>query len=189
MAGMFSEKNTKQIPKTLDDCIRENTVVSELRVWVERIEKWGIILLTILIIVGVVSTIIEAVSVAEINEDMVFPTIVSSLITWGFYAAIEYFAFQFFALLISALATITQHTVISAQVALFESTKNSTNPDNTKTDAPQAAKSAQETQPKTGDETIIKPIFNEDNSWKCPACGRNNVATRTTCWCCDAKRA
>ena len=138
MANMFSGKNEKRIPKTLNECLKPDSTVTNLHFWAERLENWGQILLIIIIIAGVILTIVEAVSVADVNEDMVFSSIVTSLMTWGLYAFIEYCAYHVLALLISALATITQNTIISANVALFESGKTN----DVSEDAPQSAPKA-----------------------------------------------
>ncbi len=138
MANMFSGKSDKQIPKTLNECIRTDSTVSNLHAWAERLERWGETLFVILIVVGVIATIIEAAALVDVNEDMIFPTIVTSIITWGLYAFIEYCAYHVIALLISALASITQHTMISANIALLESSKNNEVEEAPQSSAPKA---------------------------------------------------
>ena len=124
MANMFSGKQEKHIPKTLSECTRSDATVDNLHAWAERLENWGAIFFVVLIIVGIISTVVETIQVADVNEDMAFSTFLTSAITWGVYAFIEYCAFHVLALLISALACITQNTMISADVALYEAAKN-----------------------------------------------------------------
>ena len=124
MANMFSGKQEKHIPKTLSECTHSDATVDNLHTWAERLENWGAIFFVILIIVGIISTVIDTIQVADVNEDMAFSTFLTSAITWGVYAFIEYCAFHVLALLISALGCITQNTMIAADVALYEAAKN-----------------------------------------------------------------
>ena len=124
MANMFTGKSKKQIPKTLSECVSPDATATNLHYWSEKLENWGQILFVILIIIGIISTIVDTVNMSDVNEDMAFATFLSSAITWALYAFIEYCAYHVLALLISALASITQNTIISANVALYESAKS-----------------------------------------------------------------
>lgn len=121
---IFPEKNEKRIPKTLNECIKPNSTVSNLYLWAERVENWGVRLLAFLIVAGTIMTIVETGSLVDVNESMIVPTLISSVITWGLYMFLEYCAYHAISLLLHALASITHHTMISANVALFESQKS-----------------------------------------------------------------
>ena len=130
MANMFSGKSNKQIPKNLEECTSPDLTATNLHHWSEKLENWGQILFIILIVIGIISTIIDTINMADINEDMAFATFLTSAITWALYAFIEYCTYHVLALLISALASITQNTIISANVALYESAKSEGFPQN-----------------------------------------------------------
>jgi len=123
MADMFTGKSEKQIPETLSECTSPDATASNLHDWSGKLENWGKILFVILIIIGIISTIVDTVNMADINEDMAFVTCITSAIIWALYAFIEYCAYHVLALLISALASITQNTIISANVALYEASQ------------------------------------------------------------------
>ena len=157
---IFPEKNEKRIPKTLNECIKPNSIVSELYLWAERVENWGGVLLALLIVAGIILTIVEAVSLIDVNESMIIPTIITSIITWGLYAFLAYCAYHVVSLLFHALASITHHTMISANVALFESQKTGNQEPETHP-TPQAS----------------------SGKWKCPDCGNTLPYDVIRCKC------
>ena len=57
MRNMFSGNVQKEIPKSLGDCIKPDSVSSNLWVWCERLEKLGEILFWLLIIGGLIFSI------------------------------------------------------------------------------------------------------------------------------------
>lgn len=120
----MKNKATK-IPDTLWECTAVDPVVEELRGWAERIREWGKKLFVILLVVGVVMAIVECIGALDTDyEDMMFSIFISTLFTWILYAAIEFCACYVISLLISALATITQNTAVTAKVALLQASKN-----------------------------------------------------------------
>lgn len=165
MANMFSGKSNKQVPKDLKECLRSDSTVTNLHNWAERLENWGQILFVIIVIVGVITTIISTVEMADVNEDLMFTTFLSSAITWALYAFIEYCAYHVLALLISALATITQNVIISANVALFESGQTHGIP---------------EEEPSAANPNVFKKVIGEDQK-ECYACGHVQSATHRCC--------
>ena len=170
MENMFSGRNNKRIPQTLHDCINPDSTVTNLHFWAERLENWGQILFGVLIVAGVISTIIDAIAASDIDEGMVFPTIITSILTWGLYAFIEYCAYHVLALLISALATITQNTIISANVALFESNKNND--------------TSVETKPTSTISSARTPLPKKNlpkGQRECYACGHVQSASNSSC--------
>lgn len=122
---LYSER---RIPKSLKDCYATDYVSSNLWNWSNQLESWGRIILVILIIIGIISTIGQAVLVAEDNVDFVFLTVITSIATWTFYAFIEYCVYHVLSLLIASLATIVQNTRITANVAIYNAAKEEGNP-------------------------------------------------------------
>lgn len=165
MANMFSNKTDKRIPKTLNDCIVPDATVANLHFWAERLENWGNFLFRALIVIGIISTIMEAVAAGDIDEALIFPTILTSAASWALYAFIEYCAYHVLALLISALASITQNTIISANVALLE-----------------ASQHHKSTEPEKDTLPEKDALLLANGGWKC-SCGRVNASYVSTCAC------
>jgi len=113
----------KKIPKSLEDCCETDKVSGILWSWSDWLELWGSRILVVLIILGVISIIGQAMQVANIDEDMVFLTVVTSALTWSLYAIIEYCVYHVLSLLVASLATIVQNTRITANVALYNAAK------------------------------------------------------------------
>ena len=124
MANMFSNKTEKKIPKTLNDCVKPDATVANLHTWAERLESWGKFLFKALIVIGIISTIFDAVEVSDVDEELILGAIITSATSWALYAFIEYCAYHVLALLVSALASITQNSIISANVALLEASQH-----------------------------------------------------------------
>lgn len=161
--NIFANKDEKRIPKNLNDCIRSDSTVMDLRFWAERIEEWGRILVALLLIAGVVLTFVEVLSLIDVNEDAIIPTVISNIITWGLSAFGVYVVSCVTALLLRALASITHHTMISANVALMENQKN------------------RETEEET---PVVQSVAGK---WACPDCG--NVLPNDVIRCkCGFKR-
>lgn len=183
MANMFSNKKEKQIPKTLNDCVIPDATVANLHSWAERLESWGRFLFRALIVIGVISTIFDAIEAADVDEELIAGAIITSAISWALYAFIEYCAYHVLALLVSALAIITQNTAISANVALLEASQHY---EFTETEsAPPTNSSADSQHEKTAKQNIEQEndaILLANGGWKC-VCGRVNASYVSSCAC------
>ena len=71
-------------------------------------------------VIGVIETILSGISAAEIDEEMVFGVVISSLIQWFFYAVIEYAAYNFISTILYALGSIVESARTSANVELYK---------------------------------------------------------------------
>ena len=191
MENMFSNKNSKRIPKSLNECVVSNATVDNLHLWAERLENWGNILLVILIIIGIVTTVSETLQMYELNEELTLVTCITSLLSWGLYAFLTYCATHAIALLISALANITQNTLVSANVALYEAAKNSneyTEITNSTISSPSPATTPIPTVSKSSPtENTLIPTSTDDGEVVCPICGTKQHANRKVCWSCGQK--
>lgn len=124
MENMFSDKTNKKMPQTLSDCIKPDPTVTNLHLWAERLENWGHSLFCIIVFIGLVASISDAALAADeaYHDEEVIAFICSfavSAFPWALYAFLEYCAYHAIALLISALACITQNTIITADIALL----------------------------------------------------------------------
>lgn len=144
MANMFSGNQEKKIPKSFKDCYKTDGITKNLWLWCERLEKWGFILFWILIVIGIVDTIIAGINAHQLIEQIgaetveeireasaemgieiptVFEALVNNLLSWTLYSFLEYCAYHVLALLVGSLATIVQHTKITANISLYKFAK------------------------------------------------------------------
>ena len=144
MANMFSGNQEKKIPRNFKDCYKTDSITQNLWLWCERLEKWGCILFWILIVIGVIDTIIAGINAHQLIEQIgaetveeireasakmgieiptVFEALVNNLLSWTLYSFLEYCAYHILALLVGSLATIVQHTKITANIALYTTAK------------------------------------------------------------------
>ena len=190
---MFSNKSKKTVPQTLSECIQEDATVTNLHGWAERLEKWGSTLFIFLIIIGIIFTISNTVEIADIDDEMVFSTLITTAATWGLYAFIEYCTYHVLALLISALASITQHTIISANVALYEAVKDSTNPGTKQTNPPGMEQSDSNDKGTSSTDNEWRPVSETtaliigETNIKCANCNRIQFKGNIICNRCGAR--
>lgn len=151
--SIFSNKNSKPIPQTLNDCTKPESVVTTLYDWAVRLKTWGRYLFVALILIGIASTIIQIIPLIDGNEEMILPTLFSSIVIWTLSASIEYFVYHILSILITALASITYNTSVCANVALFENRDS----------APPAEDYQQPFRP-------VAP-HSATRKWVCPQCG------------------
>ena len=173
----MNRKRNSRIPNTLEECTNTGKTVSDLYHYALHLEKCGKFLFVILIIVGIIFTVVETVSLIDVNEELIIPTLISSLLSWSFYAVIEFFVYHVLAMLIRALASITENTMITANIALWEASKKETS-DEVVATPPENIHTQQS-------EKKVNPVKYNDGSWTCPNCGQKNLSTRTSCWRCD----
>lgn len=161
----------RSIPKSLDDCMKEDSTVTNLHLWADRLERWGKNLFWILIIIGIVTVVTQIIGYDDIDEDIIVFTVLSTALSWGLYAFIEYCVYNAIALLIRSLAMITHSTLVSANIAIYESGKNLVQTEPTKP----VAKSA----PRTNVSGLSGS--GQAGTKKCPSCGALQSAKRQSC--------
>ena len=193
MANMFSGNNETQIPRNLSECTKVNATVTNLHNWSERLEKWGKILFWIIVIFGIIVSIVEMSETQELRqlyrdslkEYMELPSelevFLNKLLTWGFYAFLEYCAYHVLALLISALASITQNTIISANVALYEASQNCASPVYTQTAIGIDSSNPTVQSPKPNAVQYVNHGSAPDGMWACKNCGTHNSLNYGQC--------
>ncbi len=193
MANMFSGNNETQIPKNLSECTKTNATVSNLHRWSERLEKWGKILFWIIVVLGIFVTIAEMIETQKLRQayrDMMeqyielpseWEVFFNKLLTWAFYAFFEYCAYHVLALLISALASITQNTIISANVALYKASQNCTGPTSTQPTAGIVSSNSTVQSPKPNAVQYVNHGPAPDGMWTCQNCGTHNSLNYGQC--------
>ena len=181
----MSKHQKSNIPNSLKECMQTDKVVVDLYDFALQLKEWSIRVFVIFMSIGVICTIVDVVSLIDVNEDAILPTLVTSIFTWFVYACIAMYACRILAMLINALASITENTKISANVALWEAAKKETCV---------ADVEPQQEQPKTEDAAAPKvapkaeSVIHADGRWSCAKCGQKNLSIRTTCWRCDHQK-
>ncbi|MBQ3541982.1 MAG: hypothetical protein IJA45_02530 [Oscillospiraceae bacterium] len=211
MKNMFSGNDKKSIPNTLDECTRIDAVSNNLWIWSERLENWGRILFFLLVVIGIISTIAEGVSTHELLQELgkeidpqelaalgykipsVFDVVLVSLFMWGLYAFLEYCAYHVLALLIGALASITQNTIITANAALLTANMQPNIPKTTPQETTAKTNSATSTQAAPKSEPprkiVTRPTPPPPGMWQCKNCGTNNKDNYSQCKQCGQYRS
>ena len=158
---MLFSKN--KIPKSLKECYEEDSVSVNLWHWSDWLKSWGGKVLGVLIVVGIIFTIAEAIQVADIDKDLVVFTVINSIIIWGLYAFLEYCAYNVLSLLVAALASIVQNSKISANIALYSAAKD----EHLLTDEKETSNIQKKDEKVSG------------HSWICNSCGK--MRTKSPC--------
>lgn len=116
------------IPMSLEECLEHDSYAKQILEWSNIVEKYGKILLVILIVAGVIISINEGFRLGyflNLSSDKEFSIelFCISLISWGLGAFIEYCTYHVISLSLGGLARIVQNTKVSAAVSLYEANK------------------------------------------------------------------
>lgn len=127
MKNFFTGQFQKKVPKTLNDCIKPDSTSKKLWDGAEKLEEWGYILFSFIIIYGIIITIstgittYQTISIAD-EDNATLATLLSvlkSIFTFGLYAFIERCIFYAITLLVDALASIVQNTNVYTNLSLY----------------------------------------------------------------------
>jgi len=180
MANMFSGHSEKRVPGSINECIESDLVTKNLWIWSERLEKWGAVICVVMAIIGIFSIIAEGIETANLidqlnlDEDVLMaeaaelgieikrvPNIViEGILAWSFYCFLEYCTYHIIALLVGSLASIVQHTKITANLAIFNAVGTKYNPPN-EDNIPLVLDS--ETEESSSDSVEISYVFGSDD--------------------------
>ena len=173
----------RRIPRSLKECYEEDRIAQMLWIWSAWLKKWGTVVLCVLIVVGIISTIGDTLQMADIDEDLIFVTLLNSSISWGLYAVIEFCTYNVLSVIVSALATIVQNTKITSNVELYIEAK-----------AEGVVKEATAAPVNNGGKAPLKkesPAFSKpaetpgrEGFITCPSCMQMQKAGRSTCFRC-----
>ena len=172
------------IPTSLQECTQTGRIVAHLYDFAQKLEARSNLVFSIFLSVGIICTILEAVSLIDVNEDAILWTAFTSIVMWIIYSTIAWSLCRFTAMLINALASITENTKITANVALWEASKKE--PVSTPAEQKQPQKQVEApVAPAKPAAPKVETTFHGDGSWTCGKCGQTNLALRTPCWRCD----
>ncbi len=201
MANMFSGHTEKKIPKDLESCYKldaqDDAVTYNLWRWSEATEKIGKILFWFIVISGIAIAIYTSISTVEVTKGTYYTytktetkfdveLFITALLDTARYALIEYFAYHVIALLIASLATIVQHTKITANIALYNAAKtyNIDEVENTTDDMTdvEEVNEQENTEPVEQKKMFEEVIPTE--KWVCQKCGASNSKHSMCCSTC-----
>ena len=130
MANMFKETAKHVKPISVEDSIKTDRVIDNLWIWCSRLETLGVVLFVILVIIGIIASIISGFQVVDISYsgnpvyEFNFGMFCLTLLDYALYAFIEYCTYHVIALLIGALASITQNTKATARLLEYQASAN-----------------------------------------------------------------
>jgi hypothetical protein len=148
----------------------------ELHTWATKIENLGHIFFVLIIIIGIFSALFGAFLLAE-DAATIISTMIATAISWTIYACIEYFLYHILVLVLRALASITQNSSVTANIALLEASQNPNIP----ADPPVPE------QPAEVKEAPQSTLFQE--TWICASCGYENRGNHSYCVQCNVTKA
>lgn len=195
--NIVTESKKQKTTNSIDDCLKPDGITNNLWVWAERLEKFGQILFWVIVFFGVIvavstSTVVkETVNVFDrvvLEEKFSISVFLTKLGQTALYAFIEYCAYHVLALLISALANITQNTKATAKLTEYVARKTLNEEAEAKmADEPQqcvsqGSQSNGNNAVNSGNPPVTAEIRNGEKI--CPLCGMNQKATRKVCWSC-----
>lgn len=129
--NIVAESKKHKTPKSLAECLKPDLVTNTLWSWAERLEKLGKILFYLVIVSGIIVTLTASITFVEVEyyswteteTHFSFEAFLIGIFDTALYAFIEYCAYNVLALLISALANITQSTKVAARILEYTSLK------------------------------------------------------------------
>ena len=117
--SMFENSMNESVPQTIEDCTAQDGLTKTLWRWAINLEKYGAVLLVIIIIGGLIAAwsnaqvIVNAAGKTEFSAPLFIAAFFNTII----YAVLEYFVYHVLALLVGSLAKIVQSTRATARLA------------------------------------------------------------------------
>ena len=121
-ASMFEDSMRESVPKTIEECTAQDGLTRNLWSWAINLEKYGAVLLVIILVGGLISAFMNARSVTNMAGAAEFSVslFIASFINTIIYAVLEYLVYHVLALLVGSLAKIVQSTRTTARLAEWE---------------------------------------------------------------------
>ncbi len=121
------EETEREAPESIEECCKIDETTKSLLKWKNNVEKWGSIMLGLIILAGFFISIFNGIFSAETTAEggNIFGAVsfLSTLLMWIVYAIIEYWVYSTVALVIEALASIVYSNRITANVSLYTAKK------------------------------------------------------------------
>lgn len=118
-SSMFEDSMNEPSPKTIEDCTVPDKLTQSLWSWAKNLEKYGAMILALILIGGIITAFSNAKSVADYTGEQEFSTalFLASFFNTIIYAVLEYLVYHVLALLVASLAWIVQSTRTTARLA------------------------------------------------------------------------
>ena len=179
MNNMFSENQNKKIPNSIDECLKPDSVSSNLWILCQRLENLGKILFWIIIVFGVIFSVVSSFREVDVegilydytDTEFDFEMLCELLVQTAVYAFIEYCAYHVLALLIGALGSIVQNMRINADLALYK-IANDTNYCVPESSNSKSANETTQNEEKLGDCEVIGSTLSKGT---CEFCNKKDV--------------
>lgn len=128
---MFKAKLKKEIPNTIYDCTKTDSVSDQLLRWTDSIDFIGTIIIACNFLAGLAISIILGVAIYNTFDIHWFWPFFIGLIITVVNALIIHLVFQFVTMLFSALASLVLNTRVTADVELYTASKEKEEKNNT----------------------------------------------------------
>ena len=203
--NIVTESKKQEKISSINDCLKPDSITDNLWVWAERLEKLGKILFWIIIISGFVIALSTSIVTTEVVEGVYYPytdtettfsfgVFLTSVVQTALYAFIEYCAYHVLALLIGALANITQNTKATARLTEYVARKTLKEEETDRKGSPLFVHNEPLTQAAIHTQASNSKDVNKDNppvsaeisngEKICPKCGQSQRSDRRVCWAC-----
>ena len=118
-SSMFEDSMNEPSPKTIEDCTAPDKLTQSLWNWAKNLEKYGAMILVLILIGGIITALSNAKTVADYTGEQEFSTalFLASFFNTIIYAVLEYLVYHVLALLTASLARIVQSTRTTARLA------------------------------------------------------------------------
>ncbi len=179
MANIFSYHPHQSVPDSLSQCLKEDRTASDIRHWAEWIESIGQILVVLIGIIGSILTMIFFIGALLENVLGAIIILVVCTITFALICFAVYIGYHLPALIVGALASIVQSTIVSANVALFSASHEYDQTQTPETTHPASTPTSPAPKPTNLPKTT---------SWVCSACGTSNDRLSQSCTNCGKYR-
>ena len=196
MSNPFKAKDRLNVPRDLEDCCFTDDTARELWRIAELVESWGAFLLIAILVLGTVVSISTTSFMSRIAEGSGFTAFLCSAIVWGILAVLVYAGCHLISLTIRALASIVQNTRVSANVALYTTSKSTPvaehssqasvvpNLNNTPAEEKIHIQPVSRTA-ESPNQAPVSPVVVSPEEIVCPNCGMKQRSNRTCCFNCN----
>ena len=199
MDNFTDSKKHKKIT-SIDDCLQPDSITENLWAWAKRLENLGELLFCIIILSGIIIAISTSIITTEVEygsyykysyteTTFSFGVFIAAIAQTALYAFIEYCVYHALALLIGALANITQNTKTTAKLTEYiaRKTLKEEEPDHKEPEHEETEHEETEHEETEHEETETKCQLIE-TTWKCRGCGYINSYTAKFCIKCGTRR-
>lgn len=114
----------REIPKSLDECRKMDKTVKALYAFADYVERYGLIILILIIIGGIFVSLTGAIVIDGFEEtDFNAVYFISNLFVYIVYAIITHFVYKTIAAFISGFASIVYSNKITSNISLYSAKK------------------------------------------------------------------